>query len=122
MVVIPDGNFRMQSGDKISFIAPHKDSADFFKKAGIGTSTIKSVMIVGGGRLAYYLAKTLSDTRMKIKIIDRDERRCRELSELLPGAMIIPRGWHGPETPSGGGNRIGGGVRLPHGGGRGETS
>src|SRR5699024_8864668 len=50
MVVIPDGNFRMQSGDKISFIAPHKDSADFFKKAGIGTSTIKSVMIVGGGR------------------------------------------------------------------------
>ena len=94
MVVIPDGNFRMQSGDKISFIAPHKDSADFFKKAGIGTSTIKSVMIVGGGRLAYYLAKTLSDTRMKIKIIDRDERRCRELSELLPGAMII----HGDGT------------------------
>lgn len=94
MVVIPDGNFQMQSGDKISFIAPHKDSADFFKKAGIGTSTIKSVMIVGGGRLAYYLAKTLSDTRMKIKIIDRDERRCRELSELLPGAMII----HGDGT------------------------
>ena len=32
-VVIPDGNFVMQKGDKISFIASHADSADFFKKA-----------------------------------------------------------------------------------------
>ena len=33
-VVIPDGNFEMRGGDKISFIAPHADCADFFPQSG----------------------------------------------------------------------------------------
>ena len=31
-VVIPSGNFELQAGDKISFIASQKDSMDFFQK------------------------------------------------------------------------------------------
>ena len=46
-------------------------------------------MIVGGGRLTYYLAKLLKDTKIKIKIIEQNLDRCTELSELLPSAMII---------------------------------
>ncbi len=88
-VVIPDGSFVMRSGDKISFIASHEDSAAFLKKAGIENNTVKTAMFVGGGRLTYYLTKALADTKIKIKIIERDEERCRQLSELLPHAMII---------------------------------
>ena len=86
-VVIPDGNFEMRGGDKISFIAPHADCADFFRKAGIENNTVNSAMFVGGGKLTVYLAKALADTKIKIKIIEQDE--CRILSELLPHAMII---------------------------------
>ncbi len=93
-VVIPDGNFEMRSGDKISFIASHSDSAEFFRKAGIENNIVGSVMIVGGGKLTYYLCKSLADTKIKIKIIEQDEQRCRMLSELLPKAMII----HGDGT------------------------
>ena len=88
-VVIPDGNFEMRGGDKISFIAPHADCADFFRKAGIENNTVNSAMFVGGGKLTVYLAKALADTKIKIKIIEQDEERCRNLSELLPHAMII---------------------------------
>lgn len=88
-VIIPDGNFEMQSGDKISFIAHHGASHDFFKKAGVLNNTVKTAMFVGGGRLTYYLSKALSDTKIKIKIIEQNEERCRELSRLLPDAMII---------------------------------
>ena len=88
-VVIPDGNFVMQKGDKISFIASHTDSADFFKKAGIVNNSVKTAMFVGGGKLTYYLCNQLADTKIKIKIIEQDEARCRQLSELLPNAMII---------------------------------
>ena len=88
-VVIPDGNFEMRSGDKISFIAPHADCADFFRKAGIENNTVNTAMFVGGGKLTVYLAKALADARIKIKIIERDEERCRILSEALPHAMII---------------------------------
>ena len=93
-VVIPDGNFVMKKGDKISFIASHQDSAEFFKKAGIENNTVKSAMFVGGGKLTHYLCNLLEDTKIKIKIIERDEERCRHLSELLPKAMII----HGDGT------------------------
>ena len=88
-VVIPDGNFEMRGGDKISFIAPHADCADFFRKAGIENNTVNSAMFVGGRKLTVYLAKALADTKIKIKIIEQDEEQCRILSELLPHAMII---------------------------------
>lgn len=93
-VVIPDGNFVMKKGDKISFIASHQESADFFKKAGVDNNIVKSAMFVGGGKLTHYLCRLLDDTKIKIKIIERDEERCRQLSELLPKAMII----HGDGT------------------------
>ena len=88
-VVIPDGNFEMRGGDKISFIAPHADCAEFFRKAGIENNAVNSAMFVGGGKLTVYLAKALADSKMKIKIIEQDEERCRILSEILPHAMII---------------------------------
>ena len=93
-VVIPDCNFVMKKGDKISFIASHQESADFFKKAGVDNNIVKSAMFVGGGKLTHYLCRLLEDTKIKIKIIERDEERCRQLSELLPKAMII----HGDGT------------------------
>lgn len=88
-VMIPDGNAVMQEGDKISFILPRTESSSFFRKAGIVNNAVKTAMFVGGGKLTYYLAKSLEDTKIKIKIIEQDEKRCRELSELLPSAMII---------------------------------
>ncbi len=88
-VVIPDGTFEMRQGDKISFIAPHAASTEFFRKVGIENNAVKSAMFVGGGKLTYYLTRLLADTRMKIKIIEQNEERCRELSTMLPSAMII---------------------------------
>lgn len=46
-------------------------------------------MIIGGGRLTYYLAKMLKESKIKIKIIEQNLERCNELSELLPYAMVI---------------------------------
>jgi trk system potassium uptake protein TrkA len=51
-------------------------------------------MIVGGGRIAHYLAKELIENDIKVKIIDINHKRCQELSELLPNATII----HGDGT------------------------
>lgn len=61
----------------------------FCKKIGLYVQKIKNVMLVGGGRIAYYLAKSLEGTGMKIKIIESDHDRCLTLSELLPEALII---------------------------------
>ncbi|WP_432630995.1 Trk system potassium transporter TrkA [Brotaphodocola sp.] len=88
-VIIPDGNFRLMSGDKISFIAAQGDAMHFLQQIGIVSKAIKSVMLVGGGKITYYLARMLDEAGIHVKIIEQDLNRCHELSELLPRAMII---------------------------------
>ena len=44
---------------------------------------------MGRGKIAYYLAKQLIDMRIDVKIIEKDKKRCEELSELLPEALIV---------------------------------
>ncbi|HKL99465.1 MAG TPA: Trk system potassium transporter TrkA [Mobilitalea sp.] len=88
-VFIPSGNFMLLSNDRISIVAPAKTVTEFFQKAGIPGSPIKTIMLVGGGTIALYLAQKLSGTDVKIKIIERNHERCEELSDILPGVLII---------------------------------
>ena len=46
-------------------------------------------MVAGGGMISFYLAKILQDTGVEVKIIEENKKRCEELSEALPHAMII---------------------------------
>ena len=93
-VTIPNGSFEIQAGDIVSIIASPKEAKDFFKKIGIETHQVKNTIIVGGGTIAYYLSKQLIDMGISVKIIEQDQKRCEELSERLPEAVII----HGDAT------------------------
>ena len=88
-VIIPNGDFALQSGDKVSIIASPSESIKFFRQVGIENNSARSVMLVGGGRISYYLAKMLKDTPIKITIIEKDYERCRMLSEELPHVSVI---------------------------------
>lgn len=87
-VIIPGGDFVAAPGDKMSIICTPANAAKLFKKSG-GNAKAKNVMIVGGSRTAYYLAKLLESDSVNVKIIEKNEKRCEELSELLPDATII---------------------------------
>ena len=86
---IPSGNFVIKAGDLISIVASIEETNEFFKKIGIRTDKVKDTLIVGGGETAYYLAKRLLKTGIKVKIIEKDEARCDELIQLLPKATIV---------------------------------
>ena len=88
-VRIPDGNFMLKSGDKISIIAPARDMLDFFSSLVGIKPEARNVMLIGGGRITFYLARMLSENGAKVKIIDIDPVRCAELGALLPKAMVI---------------------------------
>ena len=88
-VTIPNGDHLLHSGDMISVTLSMGEINHFLNKIGIKAKKIKDVMIAGGGTIGYYLAKKLIDMRINVKIIEKDEQRCEELSELLPKAMII---------------------------------
>ncbi len=93
-VVIPRGDYILKSGDVISIVAASADQNLFFKKIGIHTNQVKSVLIIGGSRIAFYLSQMLLSAGIKVKIIEKNKERCELFSEHLPKAVII----HGDGT------------------------
>ena len=88
-LTIPGGDYVIHDGDFVSIIATPQNTALFFKKIGFRTNQVKNALIIGGGTISYYLAKTLIDTRIHVKIIEKDPARCEFLSDQLPEATII---------------------------------
>lgn len=86
---IPKGDFVLKNGDWVSIIASLENCAFFFKKIGLKINGVKDTIIVGGGETGYYLAKQLLKTGIKVKIIEKDAKRCEELCSVLPKAEII---------------------------------
>ncbi len=88
-ITIPDGSFVLQGGDKIHITAPHSEIGDFYKQVGEFKSRVKSAMIIGGGRITYYLASQLIELGIGVKIIELNEERCEFLSECFPKAQVL---------------------------------
>ncbi len=86
---IPTGLFELQEGDQVSVVIHPRNTQAFFRQIKLDTHSAKSVIIAGGGTLAFYLARQLLNDRIAVKIIETDGQRCNELAEKLPGAMII---------------------------------
>lgn len=88
-VYIPDGNFVLQAGDHIGLTASHAEIQKLMRAMGVVSKQAKDVMILGGSRTAFYLAKRLLAAGTDVKIIDRDRALCEDLCEALPKAVVI---------------------------------
>ncbi|MBO4693290.1 MAG: Trk system potassium transporter TrkA [Clostridia bacterium] len=88
-VFIPDGNFVLQSGDRVGITADTNEIQKLLKMLGILQKSARDIMILGGGRIAYYLSKMLISAGNSVTIIDKDRSRCEHLSDFLPSARII---------------------------------
>jgi len=88
-VYIPDGSFTLSAGDTVTFVASARAAATFFDSIGLRSGKIGRVMIIGGGKAAYYLARQLLSMGKTVKIIESNRARCEELESLIPEAIII---------------------------------
>lgn len=88
-VFIPDGNFVLKSGDRVGITASPAEAQKLFRELGLFERQARSVMILGGSRTAYYLAKMLTNAGSDVRIIERDRALCEELCDLLPKAVIV---------------------------------
>ena len=93
-VFIPSGDFVLRCDDVISITGTRAELSSFMKQTGVYKQKIKNVMIIGGGRIAYYLAKLLSDTGRNIKLIELNDERCQHMSDMLDDVTVI----HGDGT------------------------
>lgn len=87
--IIPKGDFVILPGDQVHVMADVASITAFFKALGKDYVHIKKVMVMGGSRIAFYLARMLLDMNIAVSIIEMDEDKARYLSEELPKAEII---------------------------------
>ena len=88
-VYIRNGDFVIQSGDKISIVSKSETAAKFFRKVNVIIGRSRDVILLGGGKISFYLAQRLIKSGTNVKIIEKNPIRCKELAELLPEAVII---------------------------------
>lgn len=88
-VYIPDGHFELKAGDRIGLVAAHGETKKLLNMLGLLRKQAKSVMILGGGKPSYYLAKKLISLGVDVKIIEKRLDRCEFLAAELPDAVVI---------------------------------
>ncbi len=95
-VIIPHGETRIEETDVLYVIGEKDDVNSFTQRCGIpqDKKITKKVVILGGGRIGYYLADKLLKTGVQVKIIEESRDRCKYLAETLNNALII----HGDGT------------------------
>lgn len=93
-IFIPTGDFIIKEHDTVAVLTPEKTAPDFFKQIGFRTTHINNLMIIGGGRIAFYLAKLLNHLNVNTTIIEKDLDTAIDLSYILPNINVV----HGDGT------------------------
>lgn len=88
-VTIPNGSFVPQVGDKLYLIGRPTSLDQFFRLLGRYSPKVKTVFIVGGGKISVYLTAILEKMKMRVKIVELSEKRCRLVSEMMPHTTVI---------------------------------
>lgn len=86
---IPSGETVLHEDDKVIFMGLSHSLDILAGKFFHDKEFVKKVAIIGGGNVGLKLAKSLEDLKLNIKIIEKNEYRCRELAEELQNTLVI---------------------------------
>ena len=88
-VIIPSGNDTLKKNDIIYLPVKRESIDEVCSSIGGITISVKKVMILGGGRIGFYVAKTMEERGISVKIIDKDIERCKFLLKSLKKSVIL---------------------------------
>ncbi len=90
-VIIPHGEDSIKAGDFLYVVGEKEPIQQLSKKVherGKYTD-LQKVMIMGGGKTGFYLAKMLSEFGAAVKIIEQNKERCYYLATHLDDVMVL---------------------------------
>lgn len=86
--IVPNGDTVVEEGDEVFFLAASADLRRVMSELRREESPVRRVVIAGGGNIGFRLAKAL-EKQNQVKLIERDARRARKVSELLENAIVL---------------------------------
>jgi len=84
----PEGTTVIEDGDEVFFLAARKDIRVVMKEMRRAEAPVRRVVIAGGGNIGFRLASEL-EYKSQVKLIERDPRRARRVSELLNRTTVL---------------------------------
>lgn len=88
-VTIPNGDFVIQPGDRLYVAAEPNTVTHYFRHLGRNAKRVRNAMILGGGRISYYLARMITPIGIDVSMIEIDKRKSEQLSEMLPDVNVV---------------------------------
>lgn len=88
-LIIPSGNDYFREGDLAYILCRDSDLEKLAVKIGVKYSPIKDVMIIGGGNIGFRLAEFLEQKSFNIKLMEKDGKICKVLSEKLDKTIVL---------------------------------
>lgn len=88
-VIIPNGDTVIRMGDRVHVAADPVTITAYFRYLGKHSFRVKRVMLLGGGRISYYLAKIIVPMGIKVSLIELNKEKAADLSERLPDVDVI---------------------------------
>lgn len=89
VVTIPNGDFAIRAGDRVHVAGELVTVSAFFRVLGRNAKRVRNVMLLGGGRISYYLARLLTPAGIHVTMFEKDEIKAEALSEQLPHVDVI---------------------------------
>lgn len=84
----PEGETVIEHGDEVFFIAAREDIRLVMNEMQKLEDPVRRVVIAGGGNIGFRLAQYL-EVEHQVKLIERDPRRARRVSEQLSNTIVL---------------------------------
>ena len=90
-MIIPHGSDVIRQNDLIYLIGEKSNVFKLGKQvhSKVRHADARKVMIIGGGKTGYYLARRLSEYGSHVKLIENDRKRCHYLTNKLRNVMVL---------------------------------
>src|SRR5215469_9523352 len=86
--IAPEGATVIEEGDEVFFLAASADIKRVIGELRKESSRVRRIVIAGGGNIGFRLARSLEKTS-QVKLIERDARRARKVSELRENTIVL---------------------------------
>lgn len=86
--LIPSGKDVVKAGDIIYIPVKRGEIEETLSLLGVQAVPAKKIMLLGGGRIGHYVTSVL-EARADVKIIEKDDERCKFLSKNLKKALVL---------------------------------
>lgn len=88
-LIIPRGDITIKTDDELYVVSRSTDVYKFLETLNLLDKPVKSVLMIGCGKIGKHVLSNLSNMKMKIKVIEFDKARCIELAEQFPNVKIV---------------------------------